>query len=66
MSFEQKLSTLSDRGLRFHVFQCFGDHDEQRGHSMSFKGYEEARRHARKVPSGIVYDAKGNDVTYCL
>lgn len=66
MSFDTIIETQTAKGYKFHVFQDYGDKGDQRGHSMSFRDYASARRHAYKVPAGIVYDAKGKDVTYCL
>jgi hypothetical protein len=66
MDFDTTISTLTARGFKFHVFQDYGQHNDKRGHSQSFGDYASASRHARKVPAGIVYDAKGKDVTYCL
>ena len=60
MSFDQKIATLNGRGFTHHVFQDYGS---ERGHSMSFKDFASAKRHARKV-DGIVYNAKGADVTF--
>jgi hypothetical protein len=64
MTFEQKLDYLNAQGHKFHVFQSYGEQDEARGHSMSFHNFLAAKAHANRVPGGIVYDPKGNDVSF--
>jgi hypothetical protein len=65
-NFEQKIGHLNAQGYTHHVFQEYGEKGDHlsRGHSKSFDDFESAKKYARKVPGGMVYDTKGNDVFF--
>lgn len=63
MTFEQILERAN--ATASHKYHVFGEYsDGKRGYFQSFDTLDKARKRARGINGGIVYDREGNDIYY--